>query len=664
MSWMYLDCPPDGEVMLVWQPSQLRTQAASDGFIWADAESAFSSEMRGYVCFGKLMNKVTLMLTVCNQTVEMYIHRSGYRPNFESVATHCRRRFRLTPSQNPDPNLPPPDQSLWIWHYSQTEPQNRFPAHQIRMIDQVRQSLQERSILQKHGQLVRKEFMLRDSANWPIINLPGTPSSSYAQQVSGYPGDVISHINRSQQQAYIQQQQGHATHHGVGPSPAKRPRHSGPVPVPGSTTAIPAPAVAQDSAYDEEEGTSGGDYMDFLTPRDVSLHRYTQHHEWLEEILNSPYDTSQIIPGQLGLGRKGELESLTRDFFDAPIGATPKETFPKAKGDSPLKDSATPGVGRLEAGKAEDFTKRASERIAEINAEMEKLKRQHARWMGKLNRGRAFKEAEQNLRLSTLELINGEVTKVDAVQQNRVDELARGVEAQVKKTIVAVKEVECIDKGGLEEKPQPKDVRDQDYEMVDTFGNFDGVTDTVTTFPESRSPVLATSMESAESTSSAVHGNEPIAETLNQGDISMDDVQDKSEPKDATAEDWVLVNKENNPTVKGAETLEIGNFDGNVAVSASTGQTNPNGNTTGDSVPVFEQGTGEDAAEQFDANDFGDGIDFGDLVTGGEELTGYTPGMETAGLEDRGDLTNESAFEDSFQVMEEGAGQENKTPEI
>ena len=51
MSWQYLDCPADGEVMLVWQPSQLRNQAASDGFVWADAEAAFSSEMRGYVCF-------------------------------------------------------------------------------------------------------------------------------------------------------------------------------------------------------------------------------------------------------------------------------------------------------------------------------------------------------------------------------------------------------------------------------------------------------------------------------------------------------------------------------------------------------------------------------------------------------------------------------------
>ena len=50
MNWMFLDAPEDGTVMLVWQPlNQLGTQSASDGYVWADAEQAFSSEVRGYV---------------------------------------------------------------------------------------------------------------------------------------------------------------------------------------------------------------------------------------------------------------------------------------------------------------------------------------------------------------------------------------------------------------------------------------------------------------------------------------------------------------------------------------------------------------------------------------------------------------------------------------
>lgn len=525
------------------------------------------------------------------------------------------------------------------------------------MSEQVRQSLHERSILQKHGQLVRKEFMLRDSTNWPVINLPGT--GNLYPQVQGYPSDVISHINRSQQQAYIQQQQqqqlASATQHGVGPPPAKRQRHGGPGHAHGSTTAIPAPIVVQDTTYDEEEGTSGGDYMDFLTPREISLRRYTQHHEWLEEILNSPYDTSQIIPGQLGLGRKGELESLTRDFFDAPIEATPKETFPKPKGESPMEESVTPRVGRLESGKAEDFTSRATEKVAEINLEMEELKRQHARRIAKLNKGRAFKEAEQNLRVSTLEMINGEITKGDAVQQHGVDEIARGLEAHLGKSIRSVKDIECIDKGGLEEKSQAKDAKDQEYDMIDTFGHLDGATASATTYPESRSPGLATPMESVDNKFTVAQDNAPIAETLNQGDVRVDRVQNKAEPKDSTAEDWVMVNSENNLTIEGEDMPEIDRLGDDVAILTGT---NPNNITTGDSVPVFDQGAGQGTAENFDATDFGEGIDFGDLDTAGENVSGYTPEMENAGLEDRDDLTDDGAFGGSFQVMDESIGQD------
>ena len=399
--------------------------------------------------------------------------------------------------------------------------------------------------------------------------------------------------------------------------------------------------------------------MDFLTPRDISLHRYTQHHEWLEEILNSPYDTSQIIPGQLGLGRKGELESLTRDFFDAPIEATAKEIFPIPKGESPVEDSATPRVGRLESGKAEDFTKRATERIAGINAEMEKLKLQHAKRMAKLVKGRVFKEAEQDIRASTLEMINGEGTKSDVVQQYGVDELARGLEAQLGKVIRPVKDVECIDKGGLEEKPQAEDAKDQDYDMVDTFGHLDGKTASVATYTESRSPVLSTTGESADNTSNVLQDNAPTAETLNQADVKMDEVQNTSESRDSTAEGWVMVNKENSSTAVGEDIPEIESFGDNVVMPTST---NANESARGDSIPAFEQGVGEDAAENFDANDFGEGIDFGDLDTAGEEMSGYSPGIDNTGLGEQGDLTNEGAFGEPFQVLDQGAGQEDKTP--
>ena len=50
MTWTYLQGPSDGTVFLEWQPaSQRQSRFASDGYVWADAESAFTMDVRGYV---------------------------------------------------------------------------------------------------------------------------------------------------------------------------------------------------------------------------------------------------------------------------------------------------------------------------------------------------------------------------------------------------------------------------------------------------------------------------------------------------------------------------------------------------------------------------------------------------------------------------------------
>lgn len=52
MVWMFIDNPPDGVTMLLWQPlAKLGIEFASDGYVWADAEQAFSSQVKGYVRF-------------------------------------------------------------------------------------------------------------------------------------------------------------------------------------------------------------------------------------------------------------------------------------------------------------------------------------------------------------------------------------------------------------------------------------------------------------------------------------------------------------------------------------------------------------------------------------------------------------------------------------
>jgi Fungal domain of unknown function (DUF1750). len=62
MHWTFLDGPPDGTVMLAWQPlSHLGTNFASDGYVWADAEQAFTFEAKGYVrSFKDLSNDTRL----------------------------------------------------------------------------------------------------------------------------------------------------------------------------------------------------------------------------------------------------------------------------------------------------------------------------------------------------------------------------------------------------------------------------------------------------------------------------------------------------------------------------------------------------------------------------------------------------------------------------
>lgn len=50
MQWQILDAPQDGSIMLVWQPLEyLGTNAASDGYVYADAEQYFESKVRGFV---------------------------------------------------------------------------------------------------------------------------------------------------------------------------------------------------------------------------------------------------------------------------------------------------------------------------------------------------------------------------------------------------------------------------------------------------------------------------------------------------------------------------------------------------------------------------------------------------------------------------------------
>ncbi|RMZ75088.1 hypothetical protein DV737_g5462, partial [Chaetothyriales sp. CBS 132003] len=384
MQWQLIDTPADGTLFLAWQPLEyIGTTMASDGYIWADAEQVAKSEVRGY-------------------TLEMYLHRSGYRPQAETVATHARRRYRLLPLQ---PGLPSPDASLFIVHYSKASSRDAVHAARIPTLPAVVQQMQQRAVIQTQGQLARKDFMLHDRGNWPQIHAPQALVRAVA--ATGPPG------------------------------PPGAPGHRR-----GPSVGHPEPTL------EEEEDVSRGDALDFMTPRDISKTRYEQHHEWMEEVLESPYNIFQIVPGDLGLGRKGELEALTKGFFDAPV------TLHR---DANATSGAQGGVGRLDENEAAEFKRRAEEKIQSMNAELAKMRQTHARRMQRLQKTTLLNMAEKKLRSVPTALGGGggRTMSTGAVAEDdadALDEIARDVEEKTGRKIERVSAVHLVRRGGLEDR--------------------------------------------------------------------------------------------------------------------------------------------------------------------------------------------------------------------
>lgn len=583
----------------------------------------------------------------------MYVHQSGFRPLSETLTTHGRRRYRLTPSRGLTTSAVPIDPSLWIVHYHQADPQSHFPVAKIQITNEVRHSLNERRALQRQ-QLVRKDFMLNDRDSWPTINLPGRMAPPYAQQSMGYPNNVMAHMNRNQHPSYLQQPQVSVPQGATGPSSAKRPRHLSSGHANPSATAIPMPVASHDAAYDDEETASGADYMDILTPQDISRQRYKQHHEWLEEVLSSPFETRQIIPGTLALGRKGELESLTRDFFDAQEAISTKENLPLPghvtrehvdSGKPVVEDVKSARVGRIEAGKADDFAKRATQRIAEINAEMDILKKQHARRMAKLSKGHAWGQAEQTLRAETQELIHGNVRNNVPSEEASVLELTRAMEKRLGKQIKPTKKVECLDHGGLEERNAVNEDFNHDFGMIEKFDESHPTPPQV----ESQITSAINQFVSAGELAGSFVASVEAPSTANTDSREIETNQ-ADESKEVGAEDWVMVNKEGQSTVQDQDQAGLDSFINDSAIQSHI-----------DDLPRQDMQEAQDGAVDgadvdFDTN-FGESIDFGDLNTTGEDLAGFEQEPGDIGRAD----TQEMEVDGS--ALTGGNGEEQNIPE-
>lgn len=362
----------------------------------------------------------------------MYQHKVGYAPN-EPIATHARRRYRLARNRT-DPNGQMPDQSLWMVHYTQCDPQDRVPSNVIPIDQRIQGIMSTRQHLHAHGQIVQKEFMLNDRNNWPSIAFPRGPPRGNP----GYGGHAPP--------PRVPQAMAYPTQHAVAGPPAKRARTQQ------SVQGASGSAAVQE--VNDDEDFTHGDFFDLTTPREVSIARYKQNHEWMEEILSSPYAIHQIIPTDLGLGVKGEMGGLTDGVFDAPY--------------DPDKDVVKHSyVGRLDPEKAEMFRKRATEQIAETNDEIEKMKAKHAKRLAKFKKGSLVTRAEKQLRTAVDEptdtgseiwRLEGKITEDDNEEGKapvttppKVSDIVAQVEASVGRHAAAVKELIRIQDGGYEE---------------------------------------------------------------------------------------------------------------------------------------------------------------------------------------------------------------------
>ncbi|KAK8050379.1 hypothetical protein PG994_012109 [Apiospora phragmitis] len=638
--WTYLDRPENGYITLTWQPLQLMgTNFSSDGYIWPPQEQYFTQEVGNGVI------------------LEMYYHRAGYALG-EPLATHSRRRFRLIPPKVHNPNVPQVDPSLWIVHYGPIDNNERIPVQMLPRDPRTDGILQTRAYLQRCGQIQRKEFILGDRVNWPQITWPREPVRQpvYAGNRGGVPAAV----------AY--------------------PTH----PPPGESTACRYRSHASvRGAYEDDEDTSRGDLFDHLTPREISLVRYRQNHEWMEEILSSPYRLGQIGFTNLGLGMKGELSSLTDGIFEA--------------------------QGHLDPKLAEEFRKRVDERIASTNDEIAKRKADHEKKMAKFKKNSLLTTAEKELRFAVDDAGPGAITletrpeepeegsgRWMSKQNKSVDDIVSQVEAQLGRHAEVIYDLRRIQDGGYQEPapepaepspvPQPAPTAgatgvntmsrqgsqqsnmmlggDSDVDMGGTAASMldqmhTGISSTSTPANNFSTPQgQLSAMPSNAATPANVNVPSPmptVPEAPKQepaGDVSMSGTDDH--PSAATAPDqgtgsgdWVVVPK-GGVTPDPAATTSAGNLTSDAAAASAAPVAAPPSEPAAAKATPTPAVAASTASMGFDAdNDFGS---LGDLDTAGENLGDALASFNTDTPGDLGgDFMEDSAFGEAFHGVESAA---------
>lgn len=420
MSWNYVQPPQDGTVWLEWISQHKNDQPyPSDGYVWGDPEQAYRQSFGGY-------------------TIEMRVHTVGFRQGYDQMATHARTRYHFV-AKDPTVSASMPDTSLWLVHYHQADQSRFMPSNQVPTTPQIQQTMAQRRWLESQGRLERRDFMLHDRDHWPTLNVPGQ-----MQQSAQYGSMAM-------QNRYPQQ---HAAQAGREPAP-KRPRTQGPG-MPGSSDGPP------DTSIEIEEDTALGDFFDHLTQRDISVARYSQHHRWMEEVFSSPYATSQIVPPDLGMGLMGELKGLTDGILDPP-SLDFKEVTEK-----PKKAPEPQPFTNLKKEQVEEFGKRVQKHLEAGQAEIERMKAEHAAKMQDWKKVKSLMQAEKRLRhamwdeqedavpVFRLEMPAANGNAEENLRQEKVDDVVKEVESLLKVKVTSSEGATRIARGGFRERKQPE----------------------------------------------------------------------------------------------------------------------------------------------------------------------------------------------------------------
>lgn len=320
------------------------------------------------------------------------------------------------------------DQSLQIVHYTSALPEHRIPSRMLQLSPQQQHQVKERRYLESQGPLLRKDFMLNDRAHWPTVTAPGNqlPANPYHSNAGfNRPGMPQFSRSSSSTQQYISQAQN--TRPGtVGASPAKR-RQLPLDQVPGALSGPFANSLSDDT-LDSERNPEFGDMLDFLSPREFSASRYTQHQEWMEEILSSPYAAKQIIPIDLGLYLTGSLGELTECLWDNAAMKT----------DGQGSDTTHHMYQKITQEKLTEFNRRVAQYLEKGEGEIAEMKQAHAQKMSKLTQDKLFVTLER-------ELAEISPDSNDA----KLDEIIRKVERETGLTVIHREELVPIQSGGL-----------------------------------------------------------------------------------------------------------------------------------------------------------------------------------------------------------------------